>query len=252
VTVARPEVPDWVRSVIIIDREDIFGSVIEMGLAELAIRMGFPGGFDNRGDVIFADSFEEGGSKGWESLSGASAATGLSCNTSRFRGISLKLTAGSTLKRYASWRYYLPYPIPGKVGLQVSFTIEDNTQYFDAALLLYDGTNLHQAVIRYDHVNSKVQYLDSSNTYQDLVTGVELFGDIHAYHYLKMVVDMENDKYHRLLLDGWTWTDGDLAIYTVASALTKRFWGQVWHRSIAAAVAESYVDGVVITQNEPV
>jgi len=250
-SIARPEVPDWIRSVIILDRQDVFGSVIEMGLAELAVRLGYPGGFDNRGDVLFVDSFEEGLSKGKSGTSGTGGEVEASSTSARLRGLSLKLTAGKDASRYAYYEYWLPYPVLGKVGLQLAFTVDANTDYLWFLISLYNGDNWYQGHFKYDSVNSKLQVYDDTDTPQDIITDAPLYQDPKAYHYFKGVIDLEEYKYHRALLDGWSWTDADINLATGTSGLSKRFNATVYHYGLLDTNPVSYVDGVIFTQNEP-
>ena len=233
------------------DPADVWGNAISMGNAELAVRMGYPGGYDDRGRVLFTDSFEEGLSKGTSDKDGTLSAVEISSTSARLRGLSLKLTAGSDAGRYAAYEWYLPQPMPSKLGAQFIFTVDADTEYILVLLLLYDGSTCYQAMIRYDRVNSKVQYYNSAGVWTDLITSVSLLAYSKAFHYLKMVIDLEGNVYHRVLLDRWSWTTGGISLRATASSTSPRFSSQIIHYGALAANPSSYVDGVVFTQNEP-
>lgn len=246
-----PELPDWFRSAVILDPVDIWGNAVIIGLRELAIRLGYPGGYDDRGQALLVDDFQSGLRKGETLISGTGAKVELSSTNSRFGGLSLKLTAGSDSSRYAGYSYYLPYHAQTNIGLQLAFVVEANTEYVELDLTLYDGAKDHLARVRYDHVNSKVQYYDSAAAWQDLITGVELKALDEYFHFMKVVVDLENDKYLRVLVDSWSWTTGDLDIYTGTIITTKLLSWEIYHVGKAATNAVSYIDGVITTWNEP-
>ena len=233
------------------DPADVWGNAISMGNAELAVRLGYPGGYDDRGRTLFTDSFEEGLVRGFGGGAGTGAAYKVSSTSSRMRGLALKLTAGSNSLRLASYGYFLPYPTLSKVGLQCAFTVEANTEYFRVAFWFYDGTHLNYATIRYDHVNQKVQYYDSAGAWQDLITSINLVGGAVAYHYLKMVIDLATMKYHRVSVDGYSWVAGNLSLQVTTDPSTTQFFCKLFHYGAAATNAVSYVDNVIITQNEP-
>jgi len=233
------------------DPADVWGNAISMGNAELAARLTGLGGFDRRGNALLFDTFENGLSKGTTTLSGTGAAVELSSASSRLGGFSLKLTAGSDASRFAQYHWFLPYPVLSKVGFELSFSFDGDTEYLQLKLVFYDGTTLHTATIRYDDDNNKVQYLDSGGTWQDLIASVGLVRTTKNYHTVKMVVDLENDKYHRVLLDKWAWTTGNLAIETSANAGTPAVEAQVRLYGASGTNAVAYVDGFIVTQNEP-
>ena len=232
------------------DPADVWGNAISMGNAELVARLTGLGGYDRRGNAIFFDIFDAGLAKGSPVVYGTGAAVEISTASARYGGYSLKLTAGSDSSREAGFQYYLPYPIFSKVGFETSFTVGTNTTYFTIHLNLYDGSTYYSAGVRFDEDNSKVQYLSGAAGWQDLITGVTLYELSKAYHTLKMVIDLASGKYHRVFLDGWSWTAGDLSFYSEASVLGKRFLGHVRHYGAAGTNAVSYIDGVIITQNE--
>jgi len=251
-TIPTPkEVPDWIRSVLILDAEDVWGQISGMGLGQLAVRLGYPGGFDNRGDVLFTDSFEEGLTKGVVTKGVAGAAVEVSTTSCRLGGFSLKLTAGSDGESWAGYLYALPYPTLAKVGAMCAFTVQADTEYIELLYSFYDGTYRHEAGIRYDHVNSKIQYKDAGLTWQDLITNVPLYAYDTGYHYLKVVIDLATAEYHRVLVDGYSWLIGELDYYHELDDTSPLFYCTLYHYGAEDANAVSYIDSVIFTQNEP-
>ena len=233
------------------DPADIWGNAISMGNAELAVRLGFPDGFDRRGQVFLFDTFEDGFTKAKPVGEGTNAAVEISSTRVKGGRYSAKLTAGSDATRRAYLQYFLPYPALGKIGITASFTVDPDTEYVRFNFVLYDGTTLHDARIRYDRANNKIQYYVSPGVYTDLISSVYLFESDYSFHVMKLVVDFENDKYHRVLVDKWSWTTGGIDIYTVASAGSIQAYGVIDHFGAAGVNPAIYVDNVVFTQNEP-
>lgn len=243
--------PDWMRATVILDPLNIWGYIQGIGLGEVIACLSPGKRFDNRGQIFFLDSFEEGLSKGWSVAGATNGAVELSTTSCKHGGYGLKLTTGSGENEYSEYGYPLLYPIFGRVGVEVSFTVENDTEYIIIEMSLYDGSTQYIWGVRYDEDNNKIQYKPSVGDWTDLITGVALYEYPQGYHTIKMVVDLGTKKYLRVLVDGWSWTTGDLDIYTHDSDTSKRYIGRILHYGASGKNAVSYIDNVIFTQNEP-
>jgi len=237
--------PPWTMSY----RNRVIHGLVDNG--ELAARLQSPVKYDRRGDVVFMDDFE-GSALHWSTGGGgANNVQALSTAWARDGSQSCILTAGEGVLGQAYIYKYLGIINPGKVGLECSFTMNANTTTFVVAFLYYDGTNLHRGAVRYDNANSKWEYLDSTATYQDLLTSVVLRTTNSPFHTCKLVFDTDKDEYERFLYNNVETSMDGISIYKTADATDPLILIQLIHVSTHASVQSIYVDNVILTQNEP-
>lgn len=233
------------------DPADVWGNAISMGNAELVARLTGMGGYDRRGNALLCDDFEGGLSKGLKTSYGTGKEVKLSSLTARSGSLSLKLVPGSEADSWAGYWYYLPYPFFKKVGLEAAFTVDTETAHFELFFRLYDGTYYYEAAIRYDETNKRVLYYQEPGTWVELIANTPLYKDDANFHVMKMILNLEDMTYHRVLLDSWSWVTGGLDMYTTEDTISKRIYFAVTHYGNTGHNPVSYVDSVIITQNEP-
>uniref|UniRef100_A0A6H1ZV63 Uncharacterized protein n=1 Tax=viral metagenome TaxID=1070528 RepID=A0A6H1ZV63_9ZZZZ len=237
--------PDWWGSE---PTETIFQS---QDVGELAVRLGSIVSFDRRGNVLYLSSFEEGLTRWQATTAGTGAAAVISSATARSGAYSVKLQGGSDGGKYAEIATLLAYPKLSKFGLEVSFTLEANLTYVEADFLIFDGTNQYEADIRYDQDNSKLQYKNSLNVWTDLITGLTLMTSPGCFHTLKLVIDGDLLEYFYVLIDDQEASLAGQGMLPTASPGSPGLGVYIWAYSAAGQNGKSYVDDVIITQNEP-
>ena len=222
-----------------------------VGLAELAARLGSIVSFDRRGEVLWMDDFEA-TVLHWDTFTdGLGASVALSNALAYHGGWSCLLTTGSTLGAYASIAKYLIYPIPGRIGVEVTFTIEGITEYFWLEASIDDSTTLTAYTVRIYPNTGVIEYRDSTGAMATLATvPFAILGSM--FHTMKLVVDSKNSKYIRLILDDVEYDMCTIPAYTgAASGGVKSNYIQIWHQGALLNNAKSYIDNVIVTQNEP-
>lgn len=226
----------------------IFGQ-IDSG--ELAARLDSPVKFDRRGNVVSMDDFE-GTTLRWN-VQGAGAGYGAAISTdSAFSGSkSCKMTAGAGEFGAAYIYKYIAYKIPGKVGYEFSFTIDENTFSITLRFEYYNGSKHGSGKIRYLYESSKFQYLNSGGGWTDLLTSIALRTGPFNFHTMKLVIDTENHEYVRFLLDNHSESMADIAIQKSGSAANPSLYLGIEHTSEHADAKSIYIDDIIITQNEP-
>jgi len=233
------------------DPADVWGNAISMGNLELAGRLGRVIPVDGRGNVIFIDDYEEGFSHVLTVKSGTGAAVELSTTETRFGAYSVKLIGGSDTSRLAVLRYYIGHRIVTTLGVEFSFRVSDNVESVQMAVLYYDGAKLHQGGLYYDPVNNNWQYLNSGATLSDLKTSRPL-GELTSLFYpCKLVLNVVTDKYVRAIIPGGVEDMSALAIYTPTTATSPMIRVDIGITSITGTNGVAYVDGFIVTQNEP-
>lgn len=219
-------------------------------VAELAARLGSIVTFDRKGDIIWLDSFEN-GLAGWV-ISGAG--TGYSVSetnkTARNGSFSAELICGSDAGRRAELWKYLPYPILGNLGLEVSFTVHGDTEWLQLLFRLFDGTSYIQGQLQYDKLNTRLRYLGDDGNWHDLQTSLDLYTGFWMFHTIKVTIDFQNSMYVKAKLDEHSWDMSALPIYTTGSPALPHLFLLINYQGSAGNNPKQYIDDVIVTQNE--
>lgn len=233
------------------DPADVWGNAISMGNAELAARLTGMGGFDRRGNAIWLWDFEHGLGK-WDKDLGAGTGAAVNIGTiSRNGAYAAKLTAPSDGDLTVIITTDLAFPTLSKMGFEVSFTLAQYTTKVEADLMVYDGTNQYQGLIRYDYGNTRFEYQASDGSWTVLESSLNLDREANCYHTIKIVVDPSTGKYVRAILDDTAHDIDTAAMKSVASALAPHLAIQVKHLGTSGQLPVIYIDSIIVTQNEP-
>ncbi len=229
-------------------------------MAELAARIAFgvPDTFDRRGNVIWADGFEDNIAKWYISGTGTGHGAALSVNAAQAGAKSGELITGSDAPgNHIDITKYMPYPFLSANGFEISFTYNANAQFYDFHLHLYDGDNLWAAEIRLSPSSlfgGELQLLTSAGSWQMIgIYELSAGSGNYLFNTLKMVVNFNTKKYVRVILNN---TEYDLSLEAVRSssypAIAPVLIVSFSVATNAAAARTIYVDNAIITQNEPV
>jgi len=236
---------------LITDELDIYNNKVIVGNAELAVRLGSEKFFDRRGDVIFIDNFENGTAKWRLSGVGTGNKQVLTADKSRSRGYSVKLVGGSTATFLAEMYARIPYPVLSKWGFEVHFAMGSNIDKVQFSMVKFTGTQAKSGLIRYDRTNEKLQYVDKNGADQDIETSFKLSQSDYLFHVFKLVQDLENDKFHRLIINETTYDLSAYDVYTYSDTSTKHISIGIELYSRSGNNDYIYIDNVIVTQNEP-
>jgi len=137
-----------------------------------------------------------------------------------------------------------------KIRFEGDFQFKSTTdnKLVDFTFIYYDGTNLHEATLRFDPVNGKWQYKKSDGTFADISGGGQALAQL-AYHHIVITVDFDNHKYGYLLCDDKKIDHRAVAIYTTADAtkVSAKFkYGTATATNTVAA--EAYLDEIKIVE----
>lgn len=236
---------------LITDELDIYKNKIVVGNAELAVRLGSEKFFDRRGDVFFIDGFENGLNKWTASGDGTGHAQEITAERVRSGGYSLKLTGGKT-DPYESYIYtYFPYPILSKWGLEAHFCMPVDFDKLYFGIRKQTSTHKIHADILYDHTNQKLQYRDIDGVYQDLATSFTLLAYAELFQIIKLVADLENDKYHRLIINDVEYPVSTYDMYSEPDGGAGHIYIEILLISVPNQNDYIYLDNIILTQNEP-
>lgn len=233
------------------DPADVWDNAISTGIGELIAALTPAKRFDRRGDIIFIEGFESGLTHGVVTTSGTGAAVAVTTAEARSGGLAAKLTGGSDGSRYAALSWYFHQTPEGKIGLEAHFRPDADIQYLVLQIAWYDGAELHQGNLRWNNDNEDFEYYDSAGAYQQLQTGDDLIGRAGLFHTAKLVVDVENDLYHRALCRAAEVDMSSYALYTPTDTSGPYILFTVFLYSHSGDNDWCYLDNVIMTQNEP-
>jgi hypothetical protein len=224
---------------------------IEITLAELAIRLGFPHVFERTGNVLFYETFEYGISDWFPSGSAAPNYPVLSSHGLLNSPYSCKLQIVASGAAYSQIAKDVAYPYLTTYGLELAFRPLDEFGYFMFGYQVYTGTHRYSVWCRYYDTDNKWYIYDETGAFQEIATYPIGTWDISVWHPVKVVVDLDNLRYTRFSYDA---NDLSLASYplnVVASAVTPRLEIGITLGQVGVELSSVYVDNIILTINEP-
>lgn len=221
-------------------------------LGELAARLGSIVTHDRRGDVIWLDDFENGLGK-WATIeSGTGAVVDLSIVRARNGLFSVRLLAGSTGDRSAQIERSLPFPVESPMGVEFSFQYDQDIDNLQLIVIAYDGTNATRYAITISATDDNISYDDDGGVSQESTPGVGLTQVVTVFHTAKLIFNMENDEYVRLVLDNVVHLLTNIAAQVSVDATLPSLKITIINVGRAANNDLVRVDDVIVTQNEPI
>jgi len=222
-----------------------------LDIGELAARLGSPVTFDRRGNVIMLEDFEDTLMK-WNSNQTMNGTRRFqTAEAARSGAFSVKMVTPNAADADTYLFRDLPLPIQSKIGLEFSYAMYLQIKYIIIHISFYEKTRLYRFALRYDRYNTTMAYLNSGGTYTDLVGTPSHMMLYHNWNTIKLVVDYENKKYVRALLNENSWDLKDIEPYKPAYTGTPYLY--IESRITNRAIGDNYIylDDVILTQNEP-
>jgi len=224
----------------------IFGQIDD---AELAARLGSIVTFDRRGNVAWMDDFEGSSLKWFQFGHGPAWSVDLVNKRALTGSQSCMLTCASTGRYEAYISRYQTLTVPGKIGLEVHFAIDEDISYIEIKLHVITGDIRYEGYLHLYPGTAKIQYKVDDTTWADALTDLYFDNTTYFYHDLKIVIDTDAKKYHRLIFGERTKDLSAIPLYSEASS-GERIGYQITAYGAAGKLAKCYVDNVIVTQNE--
>lgn len=243
--------PDWVRATTLQDIRDVFGNIPQVGMGELAARLGAISFFERRGEVIFMDDFEDSTFKWLTDATGTTWSVARS-NASALNGnFSVKLTTDAAPTTFVAIEKYLHPSVLKRMGFEYSFAIGSNIDSIYNLFNIYTKTTRYKALLSYTPQTQKLIVTDHYLGSKIIATNVDLREHDLTYHTWKMVVDLETGKYVRLYLNGEYYDLSQWTLPFTPGDYTPDMYLIIYIINYSTGNHYVYVDNVVITQNEP-
>jgi len=237
--------------VTIMDPPDAWGVRHNMGLAELAARLGSPITHDRRGNVIWYDDFESGICNWIGRGSGVAWEVSWSAKTSRRGAFSCYMATTPLIGAYVGIEKYIAYASISNTGLEISIANVANWDYMLMGFIHYTRTDRRTLQVKYEQATGKWYYYDALGAPIYTGTTVKLEESIKQANIIKLVYDASLREYKHLIVNG---VITDLSGIPLLIGGTTGFLDvtlRIYIYSDSNAAAEAYVDDVIITQNEP-
>lgn len=236
---------DWSN----IGAEEVVHGLADVG--ELAARLGSPVTHNREGNVVHIETFEYGVDTWHPTLYGTGAEIIVSAQKARTSGYSCKMIAGSDGTGAAKIFRSFPLPVLGNYGLELSWLPEQYSKWLLWGLDYHDGGYNHQYRALYRVDENDVQVKDENGNYQTVITGLDLSYTYADFHVIKMVVDLVNDEFLRLIINDVEYDLSDHPAYVFAEAAGPDLVAEIVLYGDAGHNGFSYIDDVILTQNEP-
>jgi len=219
-------------------------------LAEHAARSGSIVTYDRRGDVYFLYDFSTGWGP-WESgHAGALGAQTLVPYPHLTGGYSVELTAGNDDNHDAYIEVMTPMLSSSSFGVCTQFSVHDVYETFQIRLIADSGTRLYDARVRHDFAAQRLEIYLAPATWYTIPVLATVQTNERLFNYLKLVVDVHNQRYDRLLFNDHEfdlkahplhdWGAGGWMINTV----------NIRNTGFLAQNDRVFVDNVILTQDE--
>jgi hypothetical protein len=224
---------------------------VEITRAELAVRLGFPHVFERTGNVLFYETFAHGISD-WHPLQNPIANKPLLSSRGLLNSpYCAVLVSDGTAAGFSTIRKDLGYPYLTTFGMEFSFQPSTNIGELFFGIIVYTGDTKHSVWAYYNDSVYKWYVLDDTPAYQEVLTYCIGAHDHTNWHTVKLVVDMVNLRYARLMVDN---EDVGLSAYTPradADATDPYIYLGIDSFTLGTRIFDIYIDNVILTINEP-
>ena len=222
-----------------------------LDLGELAARLGSIITFDRRGNVIWFDDFEQGINKWKKNFTGFAGTITSTQERARTGGFSAKITPYPDSDSRTRMEHYMPLPIIGRLGFEFSFTWVYDVGEIVLNASLYGHDYHHSSQIRYlGGGYRRWYYLDENSNWQE-IGRVILHAEDYLFNTIKLVVDYKTLKYVRLIVNETEFNLSGIPYRLLSPAATYFLMHYIESRPHTNVEVSSYIDDVILTQNEP-
>jgi len=220
-------------------------------LGELAARLGSPITFDRRGDVIFFDSFEDGLCRCLHSQSQGQTVINPFAQGARTGGFCAEITLPGGSGASGSIAYYRPLPVLGRVGMEYSWSAEQDDRSIYCWLLFLIGTRYVTGRLGYNHDTGYVFYQNSDG--DDVNLAAQMVNRLQwvLWNTMKVVVDVDAEEYVRAIVNDVEYDMSGIALRAYTGAEQRRSLYLIETNAVEAVTRRFFVDDIIVTQNEP-
>lgn len=218
---------------------------------EAVARLGGINIYDRRGWTVWMDDFEAPVLK-WLPSSNVGGTDPVLSTAQAWMGIqSVYFTTAAAGATFAQIQRDFPLVRRGRIGLEFFTHLNVATpSYLTIILYIWDGTNRSDAELRLDNV-ARTATIVTPDGEVPVATTCFPEPDVYPFIPVKLVVDMDTDRYVRLLI-GPDEIDLPHSLVLPGVPSDDRFLRMyISLVGDVAGISEAYVDNFILTQNEP-
>ena len=218
---------------------------------EAAARLGGINVYDRRGWTVWMDDFEAPALR-WGTAIVAPGSIPVLSTTRAWMGIqSVYLAVPAVNGARSAINRTFPLVRLGRIGIELFTYLNVTTpSYLMILLTIYDGSNESYAELHLDNLARTATLITSIGPIP-VATKCFPLVPLIAFIPVKLVVDMDTDRYVRLLIGP---DEIDLSTYlmVLGPATDVKMLGLTcWLEGNVAGVSNGYIDNFILTQNEP-
>lgn len=223
----------------------------EISSSELAVRLGAINRLDRLGEVILADSFEDGLVHYSITTSGVGSKVILWAGIGRSGAYAIQVTTSSTNNQESGIIASVPLIELSRSGFEISGTLTATASYLVIYLTMYTGSIKYDARLRYRIDTHNLEIWVSPGTWLAVGTAtITLFGG-SRFTSLKVVGDPITGTYVRAVLNGLRVDISTNLLISSASTVAPSITVQAYLATLSSGQIVTYLDDAIITQNEP-
>ena len=241
---------DHAIKAVLYDPVDDWNEIQTIGLNELATRLGSKQHFDNRGRQIWIDSFENTNIQ-WNSVlvGGGTVAKSTAQSWSSNNSLLFSTPATSPSSAHINKTFY--NPSTGRYGFEFTWSCNAASfDYFTIVVQIFDGSDKYSGEIRFNGTTKRYEYSWGFGAWTAVGPVFTSTGDLNFWHKFKYVIDIENNKYIRLLVDGNEINMSGLSLWGGASATTSRIWVGLTLQGNGATAYQFAIDDFIFSHLE--
>lgn len=220
-----------------------------IGLEELAVRLGFPGPWDLRGNLLLLEDFETEETE-WTLSSTGSGSSAVRQTRHKYSGDwAVKLLSADVASADAELSRYFSAPEAAKIAYFTRLGWEGG----DADLIFSGtwtyGTTQYTWGIRFNQATCKLEYLNSALGYTELAASLNLGSGEFTWWPFIIVVDLTTGYYVRVVVGGMEYDIPDAELNSAVTAESYSSYVSVINEAVAAAGGTVYVDSLLVANN---
>lgn len=241
---------DYTEGTYIFDAIDVWGKYQQIGLAELAVRLGSIVKYRRTGSVIWLDAMCNTPMRWSKYKETGSCAIVYSDDAAESGGQSIKITSASIIGKHCHITKYIPIVPVGNAGYELSVSLGIGNYSFYMYYVIADGDTEYLLGIRYDNNDYKVYVLEYPDVWTYIKTIDRLWTNVTLFHNFKLFIDVINMKYVKLLLDTEEIALDAYNCHYYSLSLGKYIAVKAGICSQEVSQRDIYIDNVILTQME--
>jgi len=232
-------------------KQVVHNAPVSIDVAELSVRLGSTHRFEQTGNVLFIEDWENGLSCWYRGGYPTDCYPVLDASYYYIKPYACKLFTDGTAGANSFIQLMLPFPYLTALGFQFSFLAKDTFNFLEGELHVYTGSLHYLLEVEIDVTNECIEIYATPGRMYNVYDYTIIPGATSGWHTIKIVVDFENKVYVRGLIDGTDFDLSDYAIRVVENAANP-------HMLLSFLVYEPdeqaeavWLDNIILTLNEP-